>query len=56
MIESVKPFGLPLFVPDFAYTTDNAAMIAAAGYFSYLKNKPKKDSWKKIEINANLRL
>ena len=25
-----------VFIPPFAYTTDNAAMIAQAGYFKYL--------------------
>lgn len=56
MALKIAPHKIPLFVPDFAYTTDNAAMIAAVGYFNYLKNKPKLDSWKKIEANANLRL
>ncbi|MCL2596325.1 MAG: tRNA (adenosine(37)-N6)-threonylcarbamoyltransferase complex transferase subunit TsaD [Paludibacter sp.] len=27
-----------VFIPPFEYTTDNAAMIATAGYFKYLKN------------------
>lgn len=27
-----------IFIPPFAYTTDNAAMIAMTGYFKYLKN------------------
>lgn len=27
--------GIPLFLPQFAYTLDNAAMIAAAGYFRF---------------------
>ena len=27
-----------IFIPPFAYTTDNAAMIAMAGYLKYLKN------------------
>ncbi|MEK7087287.1 MAG: tRNA (adenosine(37)-N6)-threonylcarbamoyltransferase complex transferase subunit TsaD, partial [Patescibacteria group bacterium] len=56
LAEKIAPYHIPFFVPDFAYTTDNAAMIAAAGYFNYLKKKPKPDSWKKIEVNANLRL
>lgn len=56
MAEKVAPYKIPLFVPDFAYTTDNAAMIAIAGYFSYLHKKPSKDFWKKIEANANLEL
>ena len=29
-------YGWKIFIPKFAYTTDNAAMVAAAGYFSYL--------------------
>ncbi len=63
MALKIAPLQIPFFAPDFAYTTDNAAMIAATGYFDYLayrqaglKNKPKPDSWKKIEVNANLRL
>ena len=41
-------------IPDTKYTTDNAAMIAAAGYFQALK----KDftPWQKIEINPQLTL
>jgi N6-L-threonylcarbamoyladenine synthase len=31
--------GWNLFVPDFRYTTDNAAMIAITGYYKYLKNE-----------------
>ena len=52
----VKPFKIPFFIPDMPYTTDNAAMIAAAGYFNYLKKKPKQNSWKKIIADANLKL
>jgi N6-L-threonylcarbamoyladenine synthase len=28
--------GWNIFIPDFQFTTDNAAMIAIAGYFKYL--------------------
>ncbi len=56
MAKRIAPYKIPMFIPDFAYTTDNAAMIAAAGYFNCLADKPKKDSWKKIEANANLKL
>ena len=31
--------GLALFVPDFKYNLDNAAMIGAAGYMAYLRKK-----------------
>ena len=54
-----KEFGsykIPFLMPDTSYSTDNAAMIAAAGYFNYIQKKPAKDSWKKIEANANLKL
>ncbi len=62
----LRSYEIPLFIPDLAYTTDNAAMIAAAGYFSaiggstsggnYLKKKLMSDSWKKITADANLKL
>lgn len=45
-----------LKIPEMPYTTDNAAMIAACGYFRHLAKKAKKDSWKKIEMDANLKL
>lgn len=31
-------YGWSVFIPPFAYTTDNAAMIAATGYFKFLKS------------------
>jgi N6-L-threonylcarbamoyladenine synthase len=42
------------FLPDLKYTTDNAVMVAAAGYFRFLK----KDfvNRKKIKVNPNLEL
>ena len=33
-----EKFGWEIFIPPFAFTTDNAAMIAITGYFKYLKN------------------
>lgn len=56
LTEKTAPYKINVSLPELSYTTDNAAMIAAAGYFNYLKQKPKLDSWKKIEANANLRL
>jgi N6-L-threonylcarbamoyladenine synthase len=35
--ETGKQLGWTTFIPPFQYTTDNAAMIAIAGYFKYLK-------------------
>jgi len=43
---------LELLVPAKELSTDNALMIAVAGYF----NKNKKTSWKKLKANANLRI
>lgn len=34
-----------LFIPEFSYTTDNAAMIAITGYFKYLKGQVADDEF-----------
>ena len=34
--EHAAKYGWHIFIPKFSYTTDNAAMIAIAGYFKYL--------------------
>jgi len=47
---------IKLFVPQLEYTTDNAIMIALAGFFQYIKQGKKSLNWKKIEADANLRL
>ena len=41
-------------MPELQYTTDNAAMIATAGYF--LAKGKKNLSWTKIKVNCNLKL
>ncbi len=56
MARELESYKIPFLMPDISYTTDNAAMIAAAGYFNYLKKKPNRDSWKKVGANANLKL
>jgi len=33
-----KKYGWKIFIPPFAFTTDNAAMIAITGYYNYLNN------------------
>ena len=43
-----------LSIPDSIYCTDNAVMVGVSSYFKYLKNK--KESWKKIKADSNLRL
>lgn len=47
--------GVKFFKPAMEYTTDNAAMIALAGYLKYsgLKNK-KTASWQSLRVDANL--
>lgn len=48
--------GIPFFCPAMQYTGDNAAMIAAAGYFQW-RSKPKnKYDWRKLDMDANLNL
>ncbi len=37
--EHAEKFGWNLFIPKFAYTTDNAAMVAITGHYKYLKEK-----------------
>lgn len=56
MAGKIALYGIPLSVPDLAYATDNASMIAVAGYFGYLKRKPVAEAWKKIKTDANLRI
>jgi len=36
--DHAQKYGWEVYIPAFAYTTDNAAMIAISGYFKYLKN------------------
>lgn len=36
ILESAKKYQWKTFIPDFKYTTDNAAMIAITGYYKYL--------------------
>jgi N6-L-threonylcarbamoyladenine synthase len=43
---------LNVFLPDLAFCTDNAAMIAAGGYFKLKKQKPKRGS--ELQVDANL--
>jgi len=39
LIETGKQLGWKTYIPPFEYCTDNAAMIAIAGYFKYLKGE-----------------
>lgn len=46
---------VPFFTPNLKYTTDNAAMIAAAGIFQVLAGKTKKFSQIKADPNWNIK-
>lgn len=47
-----KEVGAPLFVPEFKYSMDNAAMIAVAGYFRALKGGAVEPT--KLEADPNM--
>jgi len=38
-IQEAKKNGWETFIPEFKFTTDNAAMIAITGYYKYLKKE-----------------
>ena len=47
--------GVSCITPHLKYTTDNAAMIAAAAYFSF-REKKTTSSWETVQMDANLRM
>lgn len=46
--------GLQYLKPAIQFSTDNAAMVAVAGYFGWLKSQKK--NWSEIRANANLKM
>ncbi len=52
--EECEKVNFKCYLPDLKYTTDNAAMIALAGYFK--SKETKKPDWKSVQADANLRL
>jgi tRNA A37 threonylcarbamoyltransferase TsaD len=47
---------VPFFCPPLTYTTDNAAMIATAGYFVFNKSRSKKFPYESVTMDPNLSL
>lgn len=54
LTEAVTAFGKDLIIPERAWCTDNAAMIAAAGY--HLFRTQGRTPWNKLKINPNWEL
>ncbi len=52
--EECEKNGFECYLPELKYTTDNAAMIALAGYFK--SKEIEKPDWKSVQADANLRL
>lgn len=50
--QACKKVGVPLFVPEFKYSMDNAAMIAVAGYFRALKGDTVEPT--KLQVDPNM--
>lgn len=51
----LSKFKLPLKYPEsISFCTDNAAMVAACGYFMYQKDPEKYIQWKNIQADTNL--
>ena len=48
--------GISFFCPAMEYTTDNAAMIAVAGYFQHLKANKIKTDYASVVMNPNITL
>lgn len=49
--------GVRCIIPELVYTGDNAAMIAAAAYFTWLKHRDSTPlTWRECRMDANLRL
>lgn len=47
LVDTAKKNGLSCYIPDFAYCTDNAAMIGSAAYYNYIKGYTAK-----LDLNA----
>ena len=41
-VDHARRYGWSIYIPKFAYTTDNAAMVAMSGHYNYLEGKQNK--------------
>ena len=54
LVTAGKTHKIQVIIPELKYTTDNAAMIAVAGYFNWLKLKNKKPAdWRAVNPDPN---
>lgn len=51
--ESLTDTEIEVLIPEMSYTTDNAAMIAVAGYFSNLNKKSSDLNWQSVKADSN---
>lgn len=55
--QSAQKNNLNLFIPELKFTTDNASMIALAGYMKYINLADKQNfNWQNIQVDANDRI
>jgi N6-L-threonylcarbamoyladenine synthase len=56
MAKSCKKEGLRVYLPPVNLCTDNAAMIACAGYYKFISSKNTLKGWKTTRVEPNLKL
>lgn len=58
LVEEAKKNNFKAYIPDFKYCTDNAAMIASAAYYNYIKtdDKSKFNILNNLDLNAKASL
>ena len=47
-------WGIDAFFPDPVFCTDNAAMIACAGYYKFVRNQSPSSDFRELDANASL--
>ncbi|MBN1622547.1 MAG: tRNA (adenosine(37)-N6)-threonylcarbamoyltransferase complex transferase subunit TsaD [Endomicrobiales bacterium] len=56
LVKRAKKEKIEVYLPSRALCTDNASMIACAGYYKYISGKKKYKNWKTRKIEPNLKL